>query len=251
MSPVVIGDATLYNMDCMEFLRQQPGKSFDLAIVDPPYGIGESGKSNATRGSAAGSNKFKGTRNTTGAGIPSTKFIEKDWDREPPSVEYFNELIRVSKSQIVWGANHFIDRLPIASPCWIVWDKVNGTTDFADSELAWTSFKSAVRNFRFQWNGMLQGDMKNKEVRIHPTQKPIKLYEWLLQNYAKQGQRILDTHLGSGSSAIAAKNFGCEFVACELDSDYFDAACNRLRESLLQIDIFAPGPIKQEQVGLL
>jgi site-specific DNA-methyltransferase (adenine-specific) len=228
----------LLNMDCMLYMTTLPDKAFDLAIVDPPYGIGESGKSNATRGSAAGANKFKGSRNTTGVGIPSTKFLEKNWDKEPPRAEYFIELQRVSKNQIVWGANHFIDRIAKPSSCWIVWDKENGDTDFADCELAWTSYNSAVRKFKFMWNGMLQGDMKNKEARIHPTQKPVKLYEWLLTNYAKPGQRILDTHLGSGSSAIAAHYFGVDFVGCELDADYYNAAKKRFEQATAQLAMF-------------
>ena len=119
-----------------------------------------------------------------------------------------------------------------------VWDKVNGATDFADSELAWTSFKTAVRNFRFQWQGMLQGDMKNKEIRIHPTQKPVKLYEWLLTNYAKPGDKILDTHLGSGSIAIACNNLGFQLCACELDTDYFNMACERIKRESQQERLF-------------
>lgn len=216
----------LLNMDCMEFLKAQPDKSFDLACVDPPYGIGESGEKNKTR--VGGLAKAKDYKAFAGG------------DLEPPPVEYFNELMRVSKNQFVWGANHFIDRMPYPSSCWIVWDKVTGNSDFADSELAWGSFKSAVRNFRFQWSGMLQGDMKNKELRIHPTQKPVKLYEWLLTNYAKTGDRILDTHLGSGSSAIAAHNLGFDFVGMELDKDYFDAAVARFNKHKAQGSLFEP-----------
>lgn len=122
--------------------------------------------------------------------------------------------------------------------CWIVWDKVTGASDFADSELAWTSFKTAVRNFRFQWSGMLQGDMKNKEKRIHPTQKPVKLYEWLLSNYAKPGQTILDTHGGSMSSVIAALNMGFEITCIEKDEDYFNAAVERVIKSQQQQKLF-------------
>lgn len=204
----------------MEYMATVPDKYFDLAIVDPPYGIGMDG-------AIGGSNKAKVTQHK-----------KKNWDRSSPEKEYFIELQRVSKNQIIWGANHFISKIPIDSSCWIVWDKVNGGVCFADSELAWTSFKTAVRNFRFQWQGMLQGDMKNKETRIHPTQKPVKLYNWLLHNYAKPGQRILDTHLGSGSSAIAAHYFGVDFVGCELDKDYYEAACERFNNSTAQTTIF-------------
>lgn len=209
-------------MDCMDYLRDCPDKAFDLAIVDPPYGIGESGSTNASRGKLA---------------------IAKDYkpfaggDKAAPDASYFDQLKRVSGHQIIFGANHFIDNLPFNcnSPCWIVWDKDNGASDFADCELAWCSFKTAVRRFKYQWAGMLQQDMKNKEHRIHPTQKPQALYRWILQNYAKPGQRILDTHLGSGSSAIAAHYFGCDFVGIELDPDYFAAAKQRFDNETRQV----------------
>src|SRR5687768_3972942 len=168
----------------MLVMSRYPDKYFDLAVCDLTYGIGAS----------------KGTWGSSNLG-PVTNYGRKEWDYETPSNHYFAELRRVSDNQIIWGANHFIEKIALPSSCWIVWDKLN-SGDFADCELAYTSFKTAVRKFEFMWNGMLQGDMKNKEVRIHPTQKPVKLYEWLLTNYAKPGQRILDTHLGSGSSAI-------------------------------------------------
>lgn len=209
----------LHNVDCMEYLATLDDNAFDLAIVDPPYGIGESGSTNHTRGKLATAKNYKPFAGG---------------DKNAPSEEYFTELDRVSKNQIMWGANHYRAR---ESSCWIVWDKVNGATDFADAELAYTSFKSAVRIYRFQWQGMLQGDMKNKEQRIHPTQKPVKLYEWLLMNYAKEGDRILDTHLGSGSIAIACHNLGFDLVGCELDSDYFNAAKKRLEQHQSQLRI--------------
>jgi len=213
----------LLNMDCMEYMKTCKDNEFDLAIVDPPYGIGESGKTNKSRCKLAVAKDYK-------------PFAGHD--KEPPPQDYFNELKRVSKNHIIWGANHFADRIAAGSPCWIVWDKENGNSDFADCELAYTSFKTAVRRFRFQWAGMLQGDMKNKEHRIHPTQKPVKLYEWLLENYAKPNQKILDTHLGSGSSAIAAHYFGCDFVGMEIDEDYFKAAKERFDRETAQIDLF-------------
>lgn len=219
MNPVIIGNATLYNMDCMDFLRQQPDKSFDLAIVDPPYGIGIA--NNPVR----------------------QAHTKKQWDSAIPNEAYFKELQRVSNNQIIWGGNYFLDYLG-ATQGFLIWDKKQ-PHDFslAMCELAWMSFQKPAKIFSYS---VLSGDEK-----IHPTQKPVKLYEWLLQNYAKQGERILDTHLGSGSSSIAAKNFGCDFVACELDSDYFEAACNRLRKAHEQIDIFAPPVMKQEQVSFL
>jgi len=212
----------LLNMDCMEYMKTCKDNQFDLAIVDPPYGIMES-KSNESRNRVA-SNNYK----------------DKEWDIKAPDCGYFDELKRISKNQIIWGANHFIDNLQFMcnSPCWIVWDKDNGACDFADCELAYTSFKTAVRKFKFQWAGMLQGDMKNKEQRIHPTQKPIKLYQWLLDNYSEPKQRILDTHLGSGSSAIAAHYFGCDFVGIEKDEDYFRAAQERFNNETRQQAMF-------------
>ena len=221
---VTIGRATIHNMDCMWLLKTTPDKFYDLAIIDPPYGIGEGGGTNKSRGKLAKAKDYK-------------SYIGND--ESPPDIEYFNELIRCSKNQIIWGANHFIQNIPNAnSSCWIVWDKDNGATDFADSELAYTSFHSAVRNFSFRWQGMLQGNMKNKEHRIHPNQKPIKLYEWLLTNYAKQGDKILDTHLGSGSIAIACNNLGFELTACELDVDYYEASIKRIYDATAQDRLF-------------
>ena len=159
------------NMDCMEYMRQFPDNFFDLAVVDPPYGIGEDGAKNHSRSKLA----------------KAKEYTPKKWDSSAPDSSYLNELIRVSKNQIIWGANHFISRIPIDSSCWIVWDKQNGNNDFADCELAWTSFSKAVRKFVFQWAGMLQGNMKHKEIRIHPTQKPVALYAWIFKNFARGG----------------------------------------------------------------
>ena len=210
------------NEDNMELMARYSDNYFDLAIVDPPYGINI-----AKNGSVGGGGLCK-----------VTDYGAKEWDRKPPNVDYFIELKRVSKNQIVWGANHFIDNIPYAnSSCWIVWDKDN-TGNFADSELAYTSFDTAVRNFKWRWNGMLQQNMKNKQKRIHPTEKPIQLYEWLLMNYAKDGFRILDTHLGSGSIAIACHNLGYDLTACELDKDYYNAAIKRIEQHKAQQRLF-------------
>lgn len=211
---------TITNECNMELMKRYPDNYYDLAIVDPPYGINMDG------GKIGGNNCGK-----------AKDYTQKDWDREPPSLEYFKELMRVSKNQIVWGANHFISRMPFDSSCWIIWDKDN-TGNFADCEIAWTSFDTAVRKFKFRWNGMLQEDMKNKEVRIHPTQKPVKLYEWILMNYAKQDDKILDTHLGSGSIAIACHNLGFDLTACELDKEYYDKALKRLQQHQAQLQMF-------------
>ena len=159
-------------------------------------------------------------------------------DDTPPNEEYFSELKRVSKNQIIFGANHFISRIGEAdSPCWIVWDKQNGENDFADCELAWCSFKTAVRIFRFRWSGMLQGNMKQKETRIHPTQKPTELYRWIFYKYAKPGYKILDTHLGSGTSRRAAYDFNLDFVGCELSKEYFERQEKAFCEYISQMRI--------------
>jgi site-specific DNA-methyltransferase (adenine-specific) len=211
---------TVTNEDNIKLMSRYPDNYFNLAIVDPPYGIGENGSTNKTRGKLAKSKNYK----------PFAGY-----DISAPNKDYFIELKRVSKNVIIWGANHFIENIPNQnSSCWIVWDKVNGDTDFADSELAYTTFNTAVRNFRFQWQGMLQGDMKNKETRIHPTQKPVALYKWILDKYAKQGDKILDTHLGSGSIAIACHDYGFELTACELDKDYYDTSYKRFKNHISQ-----------------
>ena len=202
----------------MEYMKTVPDKYFDLAIVDPPYGIGVNVSMGRRKGQEkSGYHKFAGG------------------DIAPPEKAYFIELQRISKNQIIWGANHFISKIPFDSSCWLVWDKDNGDSDYSDCELAWCSFSSPVRKFKYRWAGMLQENMKNKELRIHPTQKPVALYNWLLTNYAKKGQRILDTHLGSGSSAIAAHYFGVDFVGCELDKDYFEAAKARFDMATKQL----------------
>lgn len=187
----------LFNEDCMDAMREMKDKAFELAIVDPPVG----------------------------------KYKFDSLINNKPQQEYFDELQRVSKHQIVWGGNNFIQYLSNTS-CFIVWDKDN-TGHFADCELAWTSFKTATRKYTFRWNGMLQGNMKNKEFRIHPTQKPVALYKWLLQNYAKPGDKILDTHLGSASSAIAAYDMNFDFTGYEIDAEYFAAAKGRVEKHIL------------------
>jgi len=214
---------TITNEDNMELMARYPDKHFDLAIVDPPYGIGEDGSKNHSRGKFAISKNYKSFAGN---------------DLNAPEKEYFNELKRISKNQIIWGANHFISKIPFDSSCWIVWDKDNGETDFADCELAYTSFKTAVRRFKFKWQGMLQENMKNKEIRIHPTQKPVALYKWILDKYAKKGDIILDTHLGSGSIAIACHDYGFDLTACELDEEYYNKALDRLKKHQMQQKLF-------------
>lgn len=212
----------LENIDCMELMSRYPDKHFDLAVVDVPYGIGESSNDNASRSCLA----------------QSKNYGKKDWDKQPPAEAYFKELMRVSKNQIVFGANHFISRIPFDSSCWIVWDKDNGDNDFADCELAWTSFKTAVRKVKYKWHGMLQQNMKDKEIRIHPTQKPVKLYQWILETYAKPTDKILDTHLGSGSIAIACHYGGFDLTASEIDTEYFQATMKRIQQETAQTSLF-------------
>ena len=212
------------NEDNMELMARYPDNYFDLAIVDPPYGSDniQGGYTSAKGGGVANQKKYNQTL----------------WTQEKPSKEYFKELMRVSQNQIIWGANHFISRMPYDGSGWIFWNKKNGAVSFSDGELAWTSFNKALRMYEFMWSGMLQGDMKNKEIRIHPTQKPVKLYEWLLMNYAKEGDKILDTHLGSNSIGIACHNLGFDLTACELDTEYYEAAIKRLNQHQAQIRMF-------------
>lgn len=216
--------AETYNIDCMEYMKTLPDKAFDLAVVDPPYGIGEDGSKSKTRGTR----RWPGKDYRPFAG----------GDKEPPSAEYFQELFRVSRNQVIFGANHFISRFARDASCWIVWDKQNGASDFADCELAWASFPCAVRKFEFKWNGFQQGDMRHKELRIHPTQKPVALYKWIYHRFAKEGDRILDTHLGSGSSRIAAYDLGLDFVGCELDPVYFKLQEERFEKHASQMNLF-------------
>ena len=219
-----------FNMDCLEAMRQMPDNAFDLAVVDPPYGIGVMSmnytKSGAVRTHGYAAAKRRDYRK------------QSEWDVAPPQ-EYFDQLFRVSKKCIIWGGNYF--QLP-PSKGFIVWDKrVNDqmSNDFADCEFAWMSEGLGVaRVFRYCWNGMIQGDMKNKEDRFHPTQKPVALYKWILNRYAKPGDKILDTHLGSGSSRIAAYDLGFDFVGYEIDKEYFDKQEERFRNHTAQTSLF-------------
>jgi site-specific DNA-methyltransferase (adenine-specific) len=204
-------ESIVYNMDCIEGMKQYPDNYFDLAIVDPPYGI-NAGK--MTMGS--GKHKFK---------------KDKDWDSSIPTADYFTELFRVSKNQIIWGGNYFTQHLNPTSH-WLVWDKRNPNLSFAEGELAWVKKGNNLRIFQHYSAQVEEGG------KIHPTQKPVRLYDWVLKNYAKSGDVILDTHLGSGSSRIAADKAGLSFVAFELDKQYFDAAEKRYQEYKSQLTLF-------------
>jgi len=207
--------------DCMEFMRNVPDKYYSLSVVDPPYGS---------------ENIIGGYTSGKGGGISSQKKYHNElWNQIAPSEAYFIELLRVSQKCIIWGANHFIENIPNPnSSCWIVWNKQNGDNSFADCEIAWTNFETAVRLFEFKWQGMLQGDMKNKETRIHPTQKPVALYKWLLTKYAKQGDKIFDSHGGSMSIAIACHDLNFDLDVCELDAEYYQQAVKRYENHKLQ-----------------
>lgn len=224
--------------DCLEFMQGFPDKHFDLVLTDPPYGLGEAAGKNQSRSKAFGSNSF-GPKNSRKRVIPSTDYGVASWDDGTPSPDYFAEICRISKNQIIFGGNYF--ELP-PSPCWIVWDKVNGKSDFADCELAWTSFKSAVRKFTFRWNGMLQEDMKHKEKRYHPTQKPVKLFMEILEKYSKEGDLVLDPFLGSGTTAIACRKMGRHFIGIEKEPQYVAIARKRIAAIPARLDRRAEGP---------
>lgn len=218
-----------YNCDCLEYMRSLPDNYFDLAIADPPYGIGASRPSK----------KAERARQADGSvlQVPVTDFGKKDWDDIIPSQEFFDELRRVSKNQIIWGANYFGLQGGM-----IVWDKINGNSDQYDCEIAYQSFNKRTDLVHYMWNGMFQGKYCGRDIRqaavqqgnkalnekrIHPTQKPVILYEWLLNNYAKKGDRIFDPMMGSQSSRIAAHRLGFDYVGCELDKEYYEKGCAR------------------------
>ena len=199
------------NCDNMELMARYPDKWFDLAIVDPPYGIGAS---EMTMGNGKNKKYNKG----------------KNWDNSTPSELYFNELFRVSKNQIIWGGNYF--ELPLNNN-WIIWDKLNPNLSFSEAELAWCSIKNNIRIFK-RLSTLPDCDIKKQ----HPTQKPIKLYKWLLDKYAKEGDKILDTHLGSMSIAIACHDYGFELTGCELDSEYYEKGIKRVQNHVAQGKLF-------------
>ena len=200
----------VFNTDCVEAMKAYPNNYFELAIVDPPYGIGFD-------------NKIRDKKS-------------KNWDNEIPNDNYFIALKRVSKNQIIWGGNYFPCLWQNGCKSFIFWDKDPSVQTYSDGELAWTSFDIPAKRFYWAWNGLADGVRgRNKQQKtIHPTQKPVALYRWLLQNYAKPNDKILDTHLGSGSSRIAADMEGFDFTGFELDTDYFNASCKRFNEYKMQ-----------------
>lgn len=222
VSPVTIKTSTIYNCDCMELMKQYPDNHFDLAIVDPPYGIHDKLLTSDKKQNK--SNKF------------ALMYQQKEWDKQRPSKEYFVELQRVSKNQVICGGNYFADLLP-ASRGWAMWDKEGDNLTVVNNELMWTSFDKSIKMFR-RCHGLDKGFLNKDGANIHPTQKPVKLYEWIIVNYAKEGDKILDTHLGSGSHAIACNNLGFELTACELDKDYFEASIERIKREAQQERLF-------------
>ncbi|WP_404988195.1 DNA methyltransferase [Clostridium culturomicium] len=222
----------LYNVDCLVAMKRIPDKYFELAIVDPPYFDGP----NKRRFYGRDINKLNIKRKIYN--------VIEDW--EVPSEEYFRELLRVSKNQIVWGCNYYDYYL---GPGRIIWDKVNGQSSYSDCEIAYCSMHKKTKMFRYMWNGMMQGksineghlmqgDKSKNEIRIHPTQKPVNLYKWLLLNYAKKGDKILDTHVGSASSLIACYDMGFDFLGFEKDKEIYKLAIKRLDDAMNQLSIF-------------
>ena len=229
------------NIDCMIGMARYPDKYFDLAIVDPPYGIDRADNVLTIGKNTSRKNSF----------IRRSDYKNKKWDSESPDKRYFIELQRISKNQIIFGGNHFIENIPNAnSSCWIIWDKVDALPTYASGEMAWTSFESPMKIVALRHSGFKRGVNIGKESKIiynkpfsgamdiHPTQKPVQLYKWLLKNYAKPEYKIIDTHLGSGSSAIACYDFGCDFVGFEIDKDYFDASVKRFEIHKAQQKLF-------------
>lgn len=225
-------DFGFYNMDCMEGMALFPDKFFDLAIVDPVYGD--------VTGGGYTTAKWDKTSHHIGTGLANQKAYHRGiWNQEKTPPEYFKELFRVSKNQVIWGGNFFVESLP-SSQGWIVWDKqLPEGLSFSDCELAFTSFNVGLRIFRYMWNGMLQGNMKNREHRCHPTQKPVALYEWILNRYSKEGDIILDTHVGSGSSLIACYNTNHKYVGFEIDPEYYKLAKQRIDQETAQLNIWS------------
>ncbi len=251
----------IINTENMDLMARYHNDHFDLAIVDPEYGIGEAGKNHKSRNTLV---KQKGGQMRR---CPSTKYQRKDWDDKPASPEYFAELKRVSKNQIIFGANYFESIMVPQKPPrrsdfnvfleqypkgFIIWDKVNGDSDFSDCEVIYTSFDFASCVIPYMWAGMMQGvsivrgtvmqgNKSLNEKRIHPTQKPVLIYKYLLDRFAKSGHKILDTHLGSGSIAIACHDYGFDLTACERDYDYYAAAMNRIEQHRAQTSLFGEG----------
>jgi len=221
-----MGNINLHLGDCMEAMSKMPDNAYDLAIVDPPYGIGESKKQRSV--SARNDSRWQNRQTNW------KDYSPKGWDDSIPDITYFCELKRVSNNQIIWGWNYFVAYLDNC-PSYIVWDKKNGESDFADCETAWCSKEGAARIFNWMWSGFRK---QQPEERIHPTQKPVALYKWLLHNYAKQGDKILDTHGGSMSIAIACHDMNFDLDLWELDPEYYQKGVERFNQHKAQLRMF-------------
>lgn len=212
----------LIHGDCLEEMNKliAEGVKVDCVVTDPPYGI-------------------KINKATMGGDVlaKTTSHIMKSWDDKRPDIRYFNLIKSISKNQIIFGGNYFTDFLQ-PTRCWLIWDKDNGLNDFADCELVWTSFNKSIRKIKHKWAGMLQQNMKEKEKHYHPTQKPLKVMEWIILNYTEKGDTILDPFMGSGTTGVACKNLDRNFIGIELDKDYFDIAKKRIEETQVQENLF-------------
>lgn len=223
---VTIGGATLYLGDCMDILPTLP--KVDAVITDPPYGINENHKKVASR------RKLAATKD----------YGEFDWDKNPPSADVIDAIRAKAKWQALFGGNYFA--LPPTS-CWLVWDKLNGDSDFADCELAWTNWPKAVRRIQWRWNGMIR---QGNEERHHPTQKPLEVMKWVIE-LCPAASCVLDPFMGSGTTGVACAQMGRNFIGIEREPKYFDIACKRIEQAYAQGQMFSPEPVKQEQAALL
>ena len=226
----VIGDCTLYEGDCLEVMPTLG--TFDAVLTDPPYGIGESNKKNMSRHSKAECNDYG----------------EFDWDASPASADQLDVIRAISRHQIIFGGNYF--DLPPTS-CWLVWDKQNGASDFADCELAWTNLNKAVRRIVWQWSGFMRKGERGFKYRDHPTQKPIGVMQWCIGHLPPNATTILDPFMGSGTTGVACVKMGRKFTGIELEPRYFDIACKRIEEAYRQPDMFVPAPSKPVQETML
>ena len=216
---------TITNEDCMELLKRTPDNFYDISICDPPYGINADKKNS------------KKELKTKKSATLSKDYGSQEWDSDVPTIDYFNELKRISKKQIIWGVNYYpYSDLFVGGR--LFWDKGVTMPTYSKGELAYISWLNSIDVVKIDWHGMIQHDMKNKETRIHPTQKPVALYKWILDKYAKKGDKILDTHLGSGSIGIACHDYDFELTACELDKEYYDKAIQRLKNHVSQLKLF-------------
>lgn len=240
MKPVVIGGATLYLGDSMELLPII-GK-VDACITDPPYGIGESDKKVKSRQRGGNLGKLLGSKSKAMA--DQKDYGDFDWDQKPPPPVFIDQLRAMSTYQAFFGGNYFV--LP-PTTCWLVWDKLNGSNDFADCELAWTNWPKAVRRIQWRWNGMIR---QGNEDRFHPTQKPLEVMKWVI-DLCPKAAIVFDPYMGSGTTGVAALQLGRQFIGIERDERYFEIACRRIEQAVSQGQLFAPQVAKQEQASLL